>query len=85
MRDLFLKFDSKEQADEILFPDGAQTLRNVVVLGTIMKTVGVAADGEEIREALPGWHVNVRALDGEDITLLEDFEVFPETPEMVWA
>lgn len=34
---------------------------------------------------LPGWHVNIRALDDEDTASLEQFAVHPTNPRRVWA
>ena len=34
---------------------------------------------------IPGWHVNVRVVDGEDVSALEQYAVVPSTPMRVWG
>ena len=37
-------------------------------------------------EGIDGWHVNLRVIDPEfDVSSLEPFAVFPESPRCVWA
>jgi hypothetical protein len=61
--------------------------RNIDTIGTIYTGGEWDADGNVLVEpvALPGWHVNVRALDGEDTSGLDAFEVHPASPVRVWA
>jgi hypothetical protein len=61
--------------------------RNIDTIGVIYQGGEWDADGNVLVEpvALPGWHVNVRALDGENTEGLEAFEVHPESPVRVWA
>jgi hypothetical protein len=34
---------------------------------------------------LPGWHINIRLVEGEDAEPLQAFEVHPTVPRRVWA
>jgi len=96
MIDLFLKFNSKVEADAILYlptddSEYQQPLyRNIDVIGTMYESTGdvtVDEDGMEIPVVAPapGWHVNVRLMPDEDGTALEQYRVFPNTPSRVWA
>jgi len=86
--DLFLKFQSKEQADEVLYNLDSTLKFNLVVdtVGIIYKQTGVTLLGEdgEYPETKPldGWHVNTR---GEIPEALLVFSVQPENPVRVWA
>ena len=61
--------------------------RNIDTIGVIYTGGEWDADGNVLVEpvALTGWHVNVRALDGEDVSGLDAFEVHPASPVRVWA
>ncbi len=52
-------------------------------------TLGVLYERQDDPEAkpvaIPGWHVNIRLVDGEDAESLEPFAVHPETPMRVWG
>ena len=56
-------------------------------------TLGVLYERQEVTDpdnppepvAIPGWHVNIRLVDGEDAESLEPFAVHPETPMRVWG
>jgi hypothetical protein len=56
-------------------------------------TLGVLYERQEIVDpdnppkpiALPGWHINIRLVEGEDAEPLQAFEVHPATPLRVWA
>lgn len=100
MKNLALKFDTKAQADELLFkyvngnkqPELLQqqpVFRNTDVIGVIYKPTGevTVVDGIEtpVMQALQGWHVNVLALDEEDTTAIEVYKVEPSTPVRVWG
>ena len=62
---------------------------NIDIIGLIYKPTGKMLMGEggeyPKMEAIEGWHVNVRLVDGEDAEALEPFEVSPETPVRVWG
>lgn len=77
-----------------LEPDGA-TVReeysapnyaNIDTIGVIYKPVGEFNEetGQAV-EAIPGWHVNVRVMPGEDASALEPYAVTPATPVRVWG
>jgi hypothetical protein len=63
--------------------------RNIDTLGVIYTGGSWDAEGNEVEApvAQPGWHVNIRCLDGEDSTHLDGFVVTPTpaTPRRVWA
>jgi hypothetical protein len=56
-------------------------------------TLGVLYERQEVTDPdnppepvpLPGWHVNVRVVDGEDAEPLQAYEVHPTVPRRVWA
>ena len=92
MKNLALKFDTKAQADALLFKqvnaEKQPVFRNTDVIGVIYKPTGevTVVDGIEtpVMQALQGWHVNVLALD-EDTTAIEVYKVEPITPVRVWG
>lgn len=60
--------------------------RNIDTIGVIHKPTGeVDEEGLPVMAALPGWHINVFLLDGEDAEALEPFKVIPTNPVRVWA
>jgi hypothetical protein len=63
--------------------------RNIDVLGTIYNGGSWDEEGNEVEApvAEPGWHVNVRCLEGETSEHLDAFLVdpTPATPRRVWA
>lgn len=63
--------------------------RNIDVLGIIYNGGSWDAEGNELEApvAEPGWHCNIRCLEGEDSTHLDGFVVTPTpaTPRRVWA
>jgi hypothetical protein len=87
MTDLYLKFADEAEAAAVLFEtievaDQEPTLKprfaNIDVLGTLY-----TKDEEPV--AIDGWHVNVRAVEGEDIALLAPYAIQPTNPRRVWA
>ena len=62
---------------------------NIDVIGTIYRPTGKVetVDGMEVpvMAALEGYHVNVRAVDGEDTSALTSFAVVPSVPMRVWG
>jgi hypothetical protein len=60
---------------------------NIDVIGVIYEGGEWDAEGKTIVEpaALQGWHVNVRLVEGEDPTPLEQYAVTPTTPRRVWG
>lgn len=97
--DYCLKFDSKADADEVLFTEETFAEGDVVetimrpkydaidVIGIIYAPTGemVDVDGEEVPEMVEvtGYHVNVRHTS--EAPELEEFVVTPTTPTRVWC
>ena len=90
-QDFFLKFSSREEAEAVLFDGTGEDQRPkyaaVDVIGIIFKPTGEMLLGEDGQypEMAPidGWHANVRHTDA--APELAAYQVFPETPERVWA
>lgn len=86
MIDYYLKFDSEAHANSILYTviiveDGEPLLKPKFA---VIDTVGFifnSVDGSQ----LPGWHVNVRVLPGEDPSQLEPYAVTPVNPVRIFA
>lgn len=59
------------------------------VIGVIYKPTGETNEQDgmtgPVMAAIPGWHVNVRLVDGEDASSLQPYQVNPATPVRVWA
>jgi hypothetical protein len=93
MQDYYLKFDSESQAEIVLWniqnENRIPKFRNTDVIGIIYEATGnmIMQEGAELPEmvAIPGWHVNVRVIDGEDGAPLDVYQVFPQAPRRVWA
>lgn len=82
--DLYLKFNSEEQANSILFE--SQTVDNEIL--KIPKYTAIDTIGIIYKDSAPleGWYVNVRVTPEEDIIELEPYRIpEPETPSRVWA
>ena len=72
--------------EDIVTPNFA----NIDVIGTIYRPTGEATTNEEgmevpVMAALEGYHVNVRAVDGEDTSALTNFAVVPNHPQRIWG
>ena len=81
--DFYLKFDSEQAANAVLYTDHPEVLDtegavvseayttpnyiNIDVLGVLYKD----------EQALEGWHVNVRTMPNEDSSALQAYEVTP--------
>lgn len=86
MNDFFLKFDSEEQAKSILYNEDKPLFKNIDVIGTIyVPSQNIDEEGNPIMEAIQGYHVNIRKLEGEDTTILEPFSLVPNHPVRVWS
>lgn len=94
--DLYLKFDSEAQANALLYtahPEVSDDEGNVTVEAYVtpnyanIDTLGILYEQDEDEDPvpLPGWHVNVRLVDGEDAAPLEAYEVHPTLPRRVWG
>jgi hypothetical protein len=60
--------------------------KNIDVLGVLYEKQDIV-DPENPPEPipLPGWHCNVRLIDGEDSEPLKPFSVIPTQPRRIWA
>jgi hypothetical protein len=59
---------------------------NIDVIGTIYKpTEAVDEEGNPVMEALTGYHINIRAVDGEDTSAIAPFAVVPSVPVRIWG
>ena len=90
MQNLYLKFSSREEANQhLLDSNGNNKFRNTDVIGVIYKPTGetVIQDGFEqsVMQAVDGWHVNVLVLDEEDSSSLLEFVTYPMTPIRIWG
>ncbi len=67
----------------------APNFRNIDTIGVIYKPTGEMLQGEDgpypEMAPIPGWHVNVRVMPGEDASVLQAHAVTPATPVRVWA
>ena len=90
-QDLYLSFTDKAQAKAVLYrtegaveaSDGVEAQPGYEVANYAnIDTIGVIYKDEQ---ALPGWHVNVRLVDGEDVSALQPYQVNPATPMRVWG
>jgi hypothetical protein len=74
--DYYLAFPDQAAADAVLYgAEDKPNYANIDIIGTIYKD----------EQAISGWHINVRLVDGEDSSALTSFEVTPTTPVRVWA
>jgi hypothetical protein len=56
-------------------------------------TLGILYERQEVTDPdnppepvpLPGWHINIRLVEGEDAEALQAFEVHPTVPRRVWG
>ena len=86
MNDFFLKFESEEQANNILFNGENQIFKNTDIIGTIyVPSMSIDEDGNTVMEALLGYHVNIRASDEDSVECLLPFVVNPSNPVRVWG
>lgn len=101
MQDFYLKFASEAEAVAILYTvtpevtdeEGNVTqeavqqpnYRNIDVLGVIYERAPDPRPDPYEPVPVPGFHVNVRLLSGEDAAPLEPFKVIPTQPRRVWA
>jgi hypothetical protein len=100
-QDLYLSFESEEAANTVLFTkvptdwdeddevvawETRPNYQNIDIIGIIYKPTGESdEEGYDLMYPLPGWHVNVRLVAGEDVAVLEPFKVEPSTPMRVWG
>lgn len=98
MNDLYLAFPDQAAADAVLYTthdavtdkDGNVTAEayvtpnyaNIDTLGVLYERQG---DPEAKPIPLPGWHINIRLMEGENAEILQLFQVNPTLPRRVWA
>jgi hypothetical protein len=98
MTDLYLVFPDQAAADAVLYTvhDAVTDEKGNVTAEAYVKpnyanidTLGVLYERQDDPEAepipLPGWHINIRLVEGEDAEPLQGFEVHPVVPRRVWA
>lgn len=96
MRLYYLKFDSKEQADQVLYifgeplskPDSQEKiLPKKFKWSDFGEAVAIgtlyAANDDGSQSALPGYHVNVLSV--QEIPELDQYNVSPATPKTSWG
>lgn len=89
--DLYLSFPNEAAAKAVLYTerDGkpVQNYQNTDTIGVIYKGGKWDSQGKvlEAPVAQPGWHVNVRLVQGEDAGPLQPYVVSPSTPVRVWG
>ncbi len=66
-----------------------QNFANIDTIGVIYKPTGETTEQDgmtvPVMEAIAGWHVNVRVVDGENAEPLQAFAVTPSTPLRIWG
>ena len=87
--DFYLKFTSEE---EMVATFAAQHITSdntsIDVIGTINTIASYDVNGDPVIQAVPGWHVNLRAegMPPETVSALSKFNLTPpNTPYRVWA
>jgi hypothetical protein len=96
--DYYLSFPDEATAKALLYrTEGAQEATetseaiegyevgnylNIDTIGVIYKPTG-ETDAEPV--AIPGWHVNIRLMPGEDPSPFAPYQVNPVTPMRVWG
>jgi septum formation inhibitor-activating ATPase MinD len=99
--DMYLKFESEEQANSVLMQRIVTSIEDDVVTGfyevpryTNIDTIGIIYEPQEIVDpenppepvAYEGWFVNVRVIAGEDAEPLMPFSIDPQPyPMRVWG
>jgi hypothetical protein len=87
MTDLYLSFPDEAAANKVLY--GAEDMPNFANIDTL----GILYERQEIIDPdnppepipIPGWHINIRLVEGEDSEPLLAYEVHPTVPRRVWA
>ena len=98
MTDLYLAFPDQAAANAVLYTthdavtdeEGNVTAEAYVTPNYAnIDTLGVLYERQDDFEAepipLPGWHINIRLVEGEDAEALQAFEVHPTLPRRVWG
>jgi hypothetical protein len=74
-QDYYLSFEDEAAAKAVLYAEDKPNFANTDTIGVIYKD----------EQPIPGWHVNVRLVDGEDGSTLAPFAVTPTTPLRIWG
>jgi hypothetical protein len=94
---IFLKFEDADQAFPALYsqvPTELDDEGNVTEYEIVpkYKNIYIPPEGKlyddtdpENIEVIPGYHVNVLALDGEDIEPILPYSIIPEQPRIIWS
>lgn len=86
MNDYCLKFADEATGRAVLYDEEMPKYPAIDIIGTIYKATGkvIKTDEGDVPEMapVPGWHVNVRT--DEEVPELEQWQVFPGTPDRVW-
>ena len=92
-QDFYLQFADENEANQVLYEMYPKKLdealnvvetydaphyQNIDVLGVLHQKMPVDDPADSAPVAVPGWHVNVRVMPGEDAAALEKFKVNPE-------
>jgi hypothetical protein len=96
--DYYLAFPDQAAADAVLYTthdavtdeEGNVTSEAYVTPNYAnIDTLGVLYERQDDPDAepipLPGWHINIRLVEGEDAEPLQAFEVHPTVPRRVWG
>ena len=99
--DFYLKFADEAEANSVLYTvhpavmdeDGnvieAEYTKpnyiNIDTLGVLYEKAPDPLPDPYVPVPLPGWHVNVRVMPGEDAAALEPFGIQPTQPRRVWG
>ena len=97
--DKFLRFSNEAEANSILYTttpavvvDGVETqaattqpnYRNIDVLGILYEKAPESLPEDYVPVPMNGYHVNVRVIEGEDISVLEPYSVIPSQPRRIF-
>ena len=86
MTDYFLKFTDQSEMFSILEPLGMTYVDEEGNLHVSQGGHKYAAWEVGTIEGKDGWHLNVRVVDPEmDVSVLEQYAVYPKNPVCVWA
>jgi hypothetical protein len=96
--DFYLAFPDQAAADAVLYTthdavtdeEGNVTAEAYVTPNYAnIDTLGVLYERQDDPETepvpLPGWHINIRLVEGENAEPLQAFEVHPTVPRRVWG
>lgn len=88
------RIEGAVEANEELGTDAVEgrevaNFANIDTIGVIYKATGESTEQDgmtvPVMAPLPGWHVNVRLVDGEDGSTLAPFAVTPAIPLRIWG